>query len=301
MKLAATTISGLRKAFLKKGGVLLILTLAFMLFSAKPVAYDETYVDAHTIVYGMFKSIDNIKTLQYLMISTERVDDSKIKVDSSRVKSLKSPRKIFMKMSDGDEVLWVEGSNNNNAWVHPNSFPYITLALDPDGAIMRKNQHHGVHDAGYDYFKTVLKEAADKAGKNFDDHFLYLGEIMFDGVKCYNVMAIDKDFHYIPYTVQKGENVLSIAKKFWVNEYMLMDHNNLSSLNDVNTGQTIMIPSDYGKLITLYINKTTMLPLLLRVDDEKGLFEQYVFKHIKIDPPLTAADFSKSNKEYHFE
>ena len=62
-----------------------------------------------------------------------------------------------------------------------------------------------------------------------------------------------------------------------------------------------MIPSDYGKLITLYINKTTMLPLLLRVDDEKGLFEQYVFKHIKIDPPLTAADFSKSNKEYHFE
>jgi len=145
-----------------------------------------------------------------------------------------------------------------------------------------------------------LKQAADKAGKNFDSRFLYLGEMVFDGAKCYKIVALDPAFKYTQYQVLKGENILSIAKKLWLNEYMIMQHNNLSSFNDVNQGQTIMVPTDYGKEITLYINKTTMLPLLLRVDDDKGLFEQYIFRRITINPVLPASTFSKENKEYHF-
>lgn len=277
-----------------------LMVVAIFLFAAAPVKNNEIFTDAHSIIYGMFKSIDNVKTLKYLMVSSERLDEGKIHTDSGQVKSQKSPHKIYMKTSNGDEVLWAAGANNGNAWVHPNSFPFVTLPLDPDGAILRKGQHHGIQYAGYDYFKEVLKQAADRSGKNFDAHFLYVGEITFDGAKCYNLIAMDKDFSYFPYKVQKGETLLTIAHKFWVNEYMLMQHNKLSSLNDVSSGQTIMIPSDYGKLITLYIDKKTMLPLLLRVDDEKGLFEQYVFKHIVIDPAFTDADFSKDNKEYHF-
>jgi len=300
MRFFTTIRFSLITTYQKKGRVIFLFCLAVFMLSAKPIEQREPAVDARSILTALFKSVDNVKTLTYTMSHSERMDDGRILSDSSQVRSQKNPQKIFMKMSDGAEVLWCAGLNNGNAWVHPNSFPYVTLDLDPDGSIMRKNQHHGVQYAGYDYFKAVLKQSADKAGKNFDAHFLYVGEIVYQGISCYNILALDRDFGYLPYTVQKGETVLSIAKKLWLSEFMIMQHNKLSSFTDIKTGETIMVPTDYGKLITLYIDKTTMLPLLIRVDDEKGLFEQYIFRHVKVDPTLPADAFSKENKEYHF-
>jgi hypothetical protein len=300
MRFSTTIRSALKNSHQKKGRTILFSCLAVCMLSAKTIEHDVIVIDAHSILTSLFKSVDNVKTLTYTMTHSERMDDGRILSDSSQVRSQKSPQKIFMKMSDGAEVLWCAGLNNGNAWVHPNSFPFVTLELDPDGSIMRKNQHHGVQYAGYDYFKAVLKQSADKAGKNFDAHFLYVGAIVYQGISCYNILALDRDFGYLPYTVQKGETVLSIAKKLWLSEVMIMQHNKLSSFTDIKTGQTLMVPTDYGKLITLYIDKTTMLPLLIRVDDEKGLFEQYIFRHVKVDPALPADAFSKECKEYHF-
>jgi hypothetical protein len=276
-----------------------LLLSAGIAFAAIPTKND-TVVDAHTIVNGLFKSVGNVKTLTYTMVYTERLDGGTSHLDSSYVKLQRTPHRIFMKMSDGAEVLWAEGVNNGNAWVHPNSFPYVTLELDPDGMIMRKNQHHGVEYAGFDYFAAVLKQAADKDGKNFDSHFLYLGEITFGGVKCYKLVVIDPDFKYSAYVVLKGETVYSIAKKLSLSEYMIVQHNSLSSFTDVSAGQTIMVPNNYGKEITLYMNETSMLPMLLRVDDDKGLFEQYIFRNLKLNPVITDAEFSKDYKDYHF-
>ncbi len=276
----------------------LLFVFAVIAFAAIPLT--DHPVDSRSIITGMNKGIAQAKTLTYRMVYTERLDEGVIHIDSSTVKFQRTPHKIFMKMSDGAEVLWCSDINNNNAWVHPNSFPFVTLELDPDGAIMRKNQHHGVENAGYDYFEKILEQAATKVGKDFDSHFLYLGEIVYRGIHCYNVDVIDPAFKYIPYVVLKGETIMSIAKKLWLNEYMIMQYNKLNSYNDVSEGQTIMVPCDYGKQITLYLDKATMLPVLLRVDDDKGLFEQYVFVNVKLNPPLTMADFTKDNKEYHF-
>lgn len=278
---------------------LLLLASAGIAFAAIPVTGNTT-VDAHTILTGLFKSVNNIKTLTYTMVYSERLDAGNVHLDSSYVKLQRAPHKIYMKMSDGAEILWAESSNNGNAWVHPNSFPYVTLELDPDGMIMRKNQHHGVEYAGYDYFGAVLKQASDKVGKDFDSRFLYLGEMVYNGAKCYKLVVIDPAFKYTTYVVSKGETVYTIAKKLSLSEYMIMQHNDLNSYNDVSAGQTIMVPSNYGKEMTLYIEESTMLPLLLRVDDEKGLFEQYIFRNLKVNPIITAAEFSKDNKDYHF-
>ncbi|HXP48564.1 MAG TPA: DUF1571 domain-containing protein, partial [Bacteroidia bacterium] len=139
--------------------ILFVAATISILFAAKPAPDKSAIIDAHSIINDLFKAIDNAKTLTYTMVHSERLDGSTISTDSSQVKSQKSPHKIFMKMSDGAEVLWQDGVNNGNAWVHPNSFPFVTLELDPDGMIMRKNQHHGVEYAGYDYFKDVLKQA----------------------------------------------------------------------------------------------------------------------------------------------
>jgi len=276
-----------------------LLIAVVVVIASRPFANTST-VDNHSVLAGLFKGVAGIKTLDYTMIQTERLDGGKTHIDSASVKFQRTPHKIFMRLSGGNEILWSADDNNGEAWVHPNSFPYVTLQLDPDGAIMRKDQHHGVQYAGYDYFEKVLERASVNAGKDFDSRFLYLGEMTYNGKSCYKLVVLDPNFKFIPYTVLKGETVMSIAKKLWVNEYMILSHNDLSSYNDVSEGQTIQVPNDYAKEITLYIEKTTMLTLLLRIDDEKGLYEQYVFKNIKLNPTFADKDFSKDNKEYHF-
>jgi outer membrane lipoprotein-sorting protein len=98
----------------------------------------------------------------------------------------------------------------------------------------------------------------------------------------------------------KGETIISIAKKLQLSEYMIMQHNGLGSYTSIHIGQTIMVPNNYGKEITMYIDQATMLPLLLQVNDEKGLFEQYIFRNINLNVTISANEFSRKNKEYHF-
>ncbi|HXP49844.1 MAG TPA: DUF1571 domain-containing protein, partial [Bacteroidia bacterium] len=126
----------------------LLFVLAVVAIAAAPFN-SVGFIDSHTIMDGVFKSIDSVKTLTYTMVYTERLDKDRMHTDSNQVKFQKTPRKLFVKLSDGTKVLWIEGENKNEALVHPNSFPHVTLSLDPDGSIMRKDQHHSITSTGY--------------------------------------------------------------------------------------------------------------------------------------------------------
>ena len=52
--------------------------------------------------------------------------------------------------------------------------------------------------------------------------------------------------------------------------------------------------------MTLYVDEATMLPLFLKVDDDKGLFEQYTFSNIKLNANFPPDAFSIKNKDYNF-
>ncbi|MGP8216637.1 MAG: DUF1571 domain-containing protein [Bacteroidia bacterium] len=256
--------------------------------------------DSRSIINELFKNIENINTLTYTIVYSERLNEGKIHTDSNLVKYQKEPWKIYVKTSDETEILWPANANREYAWVHPNSFPYITLKLDPDGAIMRKNQHHGVQSCGFEYFGNVLKNDMNKAGKNFNSHFIYLGEIQYNGITCYKLDVIEPSFKYVPYTPAKGETIMSIAGKLMLSEYMILQHNNLSSYSSIVAGQTIMVPNNYAREMVLYIDKSSMLPVFIKIDDDKGLFEQYIFRNVNANTTLTAEEFSKENKNYHF-
>lgn len=252
------------------------------------------YIDPHIMLDDIFKSIDNAKTLTYNMVYSERLADGTMHTDSNFVKLQLNPKKIFVLMSDKTAVLWVANTNKNNAYVHSGSL-HVTMSLDPDGSLMRKNQHHSVVSTGDSYFEDILKQAAKTSGPDFESHFLFLGETIYNGVKCYNMQVIVPDFKYVPYTVLKGENVLTIANKLGLSEYMIMLHNNLPSFESVTTGEVIQVPNTYAKQMALYIDETTYLPVLIKDEDDKGLFEQYIFRNVKVNAPLTDEDFSKKN------
>ncbi|MCC6516216.1 MAG: DUF1571 domain-containing protein, partial [Chitinophagales bacterium] len=56
-------------------------------------------------------------------------------------------------------------------------------------------------------------------------------------------------------------------------------------------GQKLKIPSSYAKKTTLYIDKSNLLPIYHKMEDEKGIYEIYEFKDLKLGVNLTDANF----------
>jgi hypothetical protein len=281
-----------------------LLLLLLLLFSTPLLSFGpgNSSVEARKILDNLFASIDNIKTLYFKLEYRERlIDNGKFRHDSSTTKYQKLPRRIYMKMSNGAELLWGPDMNDGDVLIHPNGFPYVNLDLNPDGSLMRKNQHHGIYAAGFDYFADLIKASMVRADKDFDSRFFSQGEITYNGFKCQRLLILDPAFKFVPYTVQKGETILTIAKKLSLNEYMILKHNpKVSSYTDIKEGQSILIPTNYGMVVSLYIDETMMLPVMIHVEDEKGLFEEYDYKVLKLNPDFKSEEFSRNYKGYHF-
>ena len=43
-----------------------------------------------------------------------------------------------------------------------------------------------------------------------------------------------------------------------------------------------------------------MSPLLIKVQDQKGIFQQYEFHQVKVDPPFHPDEFSAAFPDYGF-
>lgn len=266
-------------------------------------AYHQSQVSPQDILNNMSSSIENIKTLKYKLKKKERIEDE-YKLGEQEVKYNRSPRKIYTKISlpnKGVEVLFREGENNNKAFVNPNAFPYITLSLDPFGSTMRNNNHHTVYEVGFDYINSIVSQISKKSGKDFHKYFLYKGDTLFNNKDCYKILIDYTPFKYENYTVKAGESVKDIGYKLFISDYMILEINeDIDDYDDVKAGQIIKIPNAYARKTLLCIEKKTNLPLLQAMYDEKGLFAQYEFYNVQVNPSITEAEFTKSYKDYNF-
>jgi outer membrane lipoprotein-sorting protein len=255
--------------------------------------------DADAIVNKMFAAMQNVKTLQYKLRVTERIR-GKIEARESQVKLQISPRKLYMKIKN-QEVLWVQGTNGGNALINPGTFPYVNLNLDPLGSIMRKDQHHTIHELGFAYIASILKNHLDKHTSDFKKHFFITGEEVFDGKTCYKLSVLMPDFGWETYTVKKGENIVTIARKLHISEYMILENNpNISWYDAVKEDQQIQVPNSYSKYALLLVDKETMLPVSTKLIDDKGLFEAYYYTDLKINAHIPPEEFTRGYKDYNF-
>ena len=273
---------------------LLLLPLAFLLHAFSPAPA------CREVLEKMVKSVTELKSLKYDLKLVERID-KKYNLFGSSVKLQRKPRKLYLN-AKGIEVLWVEGSHNGDALVNPNSFPYINLYLDPLGSLMRQDQHHTIHEAGFDYFSSIIEANMKKAGDKFDQYFLPEGEETINGRQCYKIIINNKDFAFVKYTVQKGENLISIARRLFVSEFMILQMNKpkVGDYKDVKPGQVILVPNAYAKYVLLYVDKLNYLPIAVRVFDDKGLFEQYDYLNVQVNPSFEEGEFTKDYKGYNF-
>jgi hypothetical protein len=254
---------------------------------------------AQKLMDDVLASIANVKTMRYKLQCNERIK-GRMQHTESQVKLQISPRKLYLAVR-GPEVLWIQGANNGNALVNPGAFPYINLNLDPYGSLMRKDQHHTIHEMGLHYLSDILKDGIKRAGNKFDKYFTFMGEDKYDGRTCYKISISFQDFAWNPYTVKEGEDMTSIARKLHVSEYMVLENNpQFGWYTDVKAGDVIKVPDAYAKLTLLSIDKDLLLPVSNKVFDDKGLFETYEYYDLKINTPIADEEFSKDYKDYHF-
>ena len=256
------------------------------------------------ILENMFKSIDNVQTLRFKLKKQERVDNV-MKSGEQDVKFNKTPKKVYTYIqapNKGVEVLFLEGKNNNHAYVNPNAFPYINVHLDPMGSVMRKGNHHTVNEVGFDYIKGIVNNIADKSVEDFDKIFLTDEEVEFNGKSCYKIIIDYYPFKIIPYIVQEGESLTTIAYKNFLSDFMILELNKakVDNYQDVKAGQEILIPTGYARKTILYIDKQTFLPLVQIMYDDKGLFEQYEFYNVILNSKINDEEFSSDNEKYGF-
>jgi outer membrane lipoprotein-sorting protein len=260
-------------------------------FSAPPTCKE--------IVLKMISAIKNVEGLKYNLKITERTE-GKYNNFSSSVKLKRNPRKLYLS-TNGIEVLWTQGTNKGDALVKPNSFPFFNLNLDPMGSLMRDGQHHTINEMGFDYFGNVIAHNVLKSGDQFDKLFKYEGEEFVNGRFCYKFSINNSDFKFIDYTVGKGENLITIARKLHVSEYMILENNKkVDDYKDVKIGQVIKVPTAYAKYVLIYVDKQTFLPTGSRIFDNIGLYEQYDYSNLQLNPKFEDEEFTKNYKGYGF-
>jgi len=249
----------------------------------------------------MRDSIAAIKTVRFKITAIERIQDHYVKVVSEDKLQTK-PRKLYLLNREKKlEILYVEGLNNNKAIVKPNTFPYLTLKLNPLGSLMRKNQHHTIHELGFDFIAKTIDLAISKEKENGAKSVSYIGMQTKNGYKCHLFVYETKDFTYTDYTTTVEESVADIAAKLHANDYIIRTKNNLyNEFGNLKVGTRLKIPLYYCKKAVLYLDEKTLLPINVSVFDDLGLLENYDFTDIILNKPIDTKEFTQDYKDYHF-
>lgn len=264
--------------------ILLLLIVSTNLFSSNS--------DSLSIVLNrMFNEVDKLKSLKFVLRNSERIDGTMLSGEQF-VKMYKKPLKCYilmLKPTPGAEVLYVDGKNNNLAIYNPNAFPYFKLNLDTYGSLMRKNNHHTIHEMGFDYIKSILEYIYSKDKSVFK----YDGIRTISGKVYYKITVSIPNFSSENYCFNNDETILSVARKFRLSEYKILELNpDIDDFAYGIQGKNILIPNYYAKKLELYIDKNNFMPVIQNIYDEKGLFEQYSYQKLEINPVLPAIEFT---------
>ncbi len=259
--------------------------------------------DAMAITRQMFEVVNKAKSFQYEFESLERVD-GKLKKEVMFFKINTNPFKAYIYETypkEGLQMLYVSNKNGGKAKINPGGFPWVTLNLEPEGELMLANRHHSIYDAGFSYSISTIQYLMDKYESQSAKLLTFNDEETIHGIDCYSITFTDPNYRLLLYYAQIGDTPLRIAKKQHINFYSIMENNSgLKPSSILKPGLKLIIPNDYASKMIMYINKSTLCPVLIQIYDSKGLFEEFLFKYVKINVPFKDIDFSETNPAYKF-
>lgn len=251
----------------------------------------------------MFETSSQIESLTYTITKQERIE-GKLTKQVSFTKMHKDPYKVYLRQifpNDGMEVLYAQNENNDKALINPNGFPWLNLKLNPRDGIMRNDQHHTIFQSGFDHVVSILEFLCNKYESEIDEMVVYKGTVDQQGRRGYEISFSNPYFKIIDYTIKDEETIEDIAVKYKLSAYMILERNpKIKDYEDVEEGQIVKIPNDYSPKLNLVIDAEKFIPLKMEVIDEKGLYEQYEYSDVVINPKFSDQDFFAENESYGF-
>jgi hypothetical protein len=245
----------------------------------------------------MSAAIEGLKFLRCTVKAQERIDGS-IHQARSIMKLTYNPLRIYIKNQKGVEVLWLAGQNSGDAWVYPAAFPYVTLSLDPNGKLMRSNQHHTALQAGFGTISDLLRTTGLRQDNSYSRSFRYVGDTTLQGRTNYVLRSDFPQFRYVSYKAGKNETIGAVAERFGCGEFRIIERNNLSIGEKIPEGKVLQVPNAYGRRTVLCVDPKTYLPTMVQVNDEKGLFEKFEFLDVVPNQSIPLQEFTKDYKDY---
>lgn len=284
---------------------LFIWTITFWLSGFSVIAQDsKNNESAIQLLEAMFDSVYGVDQARFEMFSRERINDELIKSHAAGVINFE-PRKVFLRGFDEEgvllnEVLYLKGQNNDNALISPNGFPYININLDPLGATMRRNRHFTILEAGGRYLVDMLVIGMEqyKLKGNVASRF----QLIEMSKAEWKVVIFNADYKLIDYTVKKDQSIRELSNALGIPEYKIIE------LNDEVTGfddelekeQVILIPNLYAQKVEIILRTSDLIPIQVRIFDEKGLYSEYIYTVFDTHPVITKETFNSSNPAYTF-
>ncbi|GAB4455450.1 MAG: hypothetical protein Fur0028_10510 [Bacteroidales bacterium] len=286
----------------KKNKAFLILFIFFVIVN---FSFYKAFgqINADSVLNKTFKQIESIKTLRFNITSRERISNH-YKIDKGFYKISKMPILYYYKqlIPPTSAEVFVNSETYPMALVNAHKTLVPNLILSPYGEVLRDTRHHNLYQAGYDYFKNILLFLKDKYNIKWASVTTMNNDIKINQYNCYKLTITNPYFKIIQYTVKEKTTLQQLALKLNICDYHIIQMNaSISSVfHTLKPGQIITLPSDYARKIILYIDKTLYIPIKIEVYDNIGLFEEYLFEDIELNPVFKNEEFSQSYNEYEF-
>jgi len=251
----------------------------------------------------MHQSILKYQDLRFTLLRSER-DGSEYIKGSFDGKLTMKPFRVYLKNhfpNKGSEILYIEGENNDKAWVNPNAFPYLTLSLHPENKLLLAGGHHTLKLLGF----SVINKMVLLYKKNYKEEFFnftkYLGKVVWKNMNCHKIILNFPDYKIIRYAAKKGETLKTIAENKLLNIAKLKKLNpNIDPKKELNNEQEVIITNAYAKKAIIYLDSKSYLPVVQEIHDEKGVYEKYGYFNLIFGSEIPDEEFSTKYKDYNF-
>jgi hypothetical protein len=277
--------------------------LLLPIFAISLLSFSDVRHTAGGLLQESFTINRQIKTIRLTMLMKEKVNEDYI-FKKADFKIAYNPFQLYLKQgypNEGLEILYNEGENEGKAIVNRNALAFSVLHLDPTGNIIRRNHHHSIFKAGISYMLEVFEHLYTKYEPASENVWKYEGLVKYADIICHKITFKSPDFKFIPYLIQEGETLEEISRKYYISDYMIYEKNpSIKSFESLKPGMNISIPTDYGKKIILYIHKQNLLPVGVKIFDEEGLYEEYTYLNVQVNPQYSPLDFDVNNPSYGF-
>jgi outer membrane lipoprotein-sorting protein len=278
--------------------------MRFLLFVLLPFIVHAQVDKERMALDRMKNACEKLKSASFILSTNELIKDGPFEKGEMFVKLQHVPLCMYIRIHSPDagvEILYRKADWKNELLINPNGFPYVNLKLDMNNLKVRKNAHHSVGDIGFDYLMNMIGHYQTVFGDKLYQYLTITDTVKFERYSCLKMEFDYPEFGYKNYIVKKDEDVVSIAAKNFVNEYMIVSANkNVADIHDVEEGQQIQIPNMFARKIVFYVDLENFLPLVQEIYNEKGLFEKYEYKSFVLNPTFDPQEFTDECKDCGF-